>query len=154
MNSAEILATPVEAFVPHAGRMVLIDRVLEFGEEHLVTGVSIDENTLFFEDGAVPVWVGIEYMAQSIAAWAGVNARLNNQAVKIGFLLGTRNYQANASGFKAGDELKVTVRLLCQDERGLGVFKCSIEGGAVTVNADVNVFQPGDVQSFLDGMAK
>ena len=50
----------------------------------------VPEAGLFVEDGQVPAWVGIEYMAQAIAAWAGCRARAAGKPPQLGFLLGSR----------------------------------------------------------------
>lgn len=143
---------PVESILPHAGGMVLIDRVIDYGDEYLIAGVSINEETMFLEGGEVPAWVGIEYMAQSIAAYAGLQAKANGEPVKPGFLLGTRCFEANVTGFKKGSELTVSVKELCRDERGLGVFQCLITSGRVEVKANVNVYQPNNLEAFINEM--
>lgn len=143
------LDIPVESILPHTGRMVLIDRIIDYGDEYLVAGVSINEETMFLDGDEVPAWVGIEYMAQSIAAYAGLQAKTNGQPVKVGFLLGTRCFEANVTGFKKGSELTVTVKELCRDEQGLAVFQCLITNGRVEVKANVNVYQPDNLDTFI-----
>ncbi|WP_307732400.1 hypothetical protein [Massilia sp. MB5] len=80
------------SLVPHAGPMALLDRVLEADEESLCAEVAIRADSLFYAEGGVGSWVGIEYMAQAVAAHAGYLARQRGEAVKPGFLLGSRRY--------------------------------------------------------------
>ena len=47
------------------------DRILRWDQDGIEAELVVPEAGLFIEDGAVPAWVGIEYMAQAIAAWAG-----------------------------------------------------------------------------------
>jgi predicted hotdog family 3-hydroxylacyl-ACP dehydratase len=132
----------VEQLLPHARPMILIDRAIDIGANYLVAEVDINERTLFAESGrGVPTWVGIEYLAQSIAAWAGYGARSKGGLPQFGFLLGTRRYQAATPYFDFGTTLTVRVELQFQDQ-GLGVFNGSIVTDHTLVEASVNVYQP------------
>ena len=51
----------------------------------------------------VPAVVGIEYMAQAIAAGAGPSARGKGEAARMGFLLGCRNLTIAVDSFQVGD---------------------------------------------------
>jgi predicted hotdog family 3-hydroxylacyl-ACP dehydratase len=61
----------------------------------LITETHIRPDSAYFDRqlNGVPNYVGIEYMAQSIAALAGVEARLDHEGIRVGFLLGTRKLQ-------------------------------------------------------------
>lgn len=132
----------VAEVVPHAGRMILIDEILDYSSSSLTACVTIRESSLFLTpDNVVPAWVGIEYMAQAIAAWAGVQARLRGEPVKAGYLLGSRHYQASHPVFTLGDTLTIAVNKQYH-EGELAVFECKISGSQVAVSATLNVFQP------------
>ena len=93
---------PVAELVPHAGDMILIDEVLEFGTDHIETRLVVRSGGLFSNaDGSLPASVGIELMAQSVAAFAGRHARQDNRPAELGFLLGTRRYTCAAPAFAA-----------------------------------------------------
>ncbi|MGB8640505.1 MAG: hotdog family protein [Pseudolabrys sp.] len=142
----------IRSLVPHAGPMVLLDRVISVDEDSLVAEVCIRSDSLFCSAGGVGAWVGIEYMAQAIGAWAGYTAQLRGEPVKLGFVLGTRRYDCSRPIFILGSILRVHVLRVFQDENGLGSFECSIdneEGRVVT--ATVTVFQPPNVSDFLQG---
>lgn len=67
---------PLAELLPHAGDMILIDQVLSFDEEQVHTRTTVKPGGLFNRpDGSLPAWVGIELMAQSVAAYAGCRAR-------------------------------------------------------------------------------
>ena len=70
-----IEGSAIEAWMPHRGEMRLIDRLLVVDEVHAVAEVDVPLDGLFVRDGQVAAWVGIEYMAQTVAAWAGARAR-------------------------------------------------------------------------------
>jgi predicted hotdog family 3-hydroxylacyl-ACP dehydratase len=142
----------IRSLIPHAGPMVLLDRVISVDEDSLLAEVCIRSGSLFCSGGGVGAWVGIEYMAQAIGAWAGYTAQLRGEPVKLGFLLGTRRYECRRPIFLLGSVLRVHVQRLFQNENGLGSFECSIdnEEGRVAT-ATVTVFQPTNVDDFLQG---
>ncbi|MEG3767548.1 3-hydroxylacyl-ACP dehydratase, partial [Alteromonas sp. 14N.309.X.WAT.G.H12] len=87
--------------------------------------------------------IGIEYMAQSIAAFAGANDLDSGREKKVGFLLGSRKYTSTIPVYGKGCALHISVQRLFQEESGLGVFDCHIFLSENTVStAKVNVFQP------------
>jgi predicted hotdog family 3-hydroxylacyl-ACP dehydratase len=142
----------IRRFLPHSGAMVLLDRLLEAGTEELLAEVTIRQDSLFCDGQGVPAWVGVEYMAQAIAAYAGYAAQLRGEAVKIGFLLGTRRYEAGCPGFAVGSVLQVHVQRLLQADNGIGSFECRIHAaGQQLASATITVFQPADAAVFLEG---
>ena len=112
----------VQELVPHSGKMMLLDKVIDFGEEWLEAEVRIHQNSMFCDGHSVPALVGIEYMAQAIAAFAGKNSKNNKADISIGLLLGTRKYESNTSRFNVGTVLKITVNQVYLEDMGLGVF--------------------------------
>jgi predicted hotdog family 3-hydroxylacyl-ACP dehydratase len=138
----------IRSLVPHSGPMVLLDRAISADEESLCAEVRIRADSLFCVDGAVGAWVGLEYMAQAIGAYAGYTARLRGEPIKLGYLLGTRRYECRRPGFTVGTLLRIHVRRILQSENGLGSFECRIEDETGEVaSANVSVFQPvGEVK--------
>lgn len=132
----------VAEVVPQSGGMILIDDILDYNDNSLLASVTITDSSLFVDGtNGVPGWVGIEYMAQAVAAWAGIQAKARNESIKLGFLLGTRRYVANKSYFSIGSRLLITVRqTYCDNE--LGVFDCKIEDNQLIAEAALNVYQP------------
>lgn len=147
----------VRELVPHSGAMLLLDRVLSADTDNLCAEVRIHAGSTLAGDGGVGAWVGIEYMAQAIAAHAGWLASQRGEAVKVGFLLGSRKYACGVPLFVTGSVLQVHVHRVLQGENGLGAFDCRIDvaGGASAVaTATVTVYQPDNVKQFLtDGNA-
>jgi len=131
----------VEELVPHSGRMVLLNRVIEFDEESMVAEVIVRDDGLFGDGSTVPAWLGIEYMAQTIAALGGMKRRLAGKPLNLGFLLGTRRYDCNLDIFPVGSVLTVSVKQLVEDQ-GLGVFDCRITAEGISASAKLNVYQP------------
>lgn len=148
-------APDIHSLVPHSGAMSLLGRFVSADEENLTAEVRIGLDTMFLADGAVGAWVGVEYMAQAVAAHAGYTAKQRGEPVRVGFLLGTRRYACAVSGFALGSVLTIRVHRALQGENGLGAFDCRIEdvgadGGARELaTATITVFQPDNVEEFL-----
>jgi predicted hotdog family 3-hydroxylacyl-ACP dehydratase len=153
----------ISGLVPHSGTMMLLDRVIQADHESLCAEITVDANTVFFDGNGVGAWIGVEYMAQAIAAHAGYLAGLRGDPVKIGFLLGARRYECSRASFPLGSILHVHVRRTLQGENGLGAFDCRIEvnnevnneaTSSTAATATITVFQPENVNDFLHGISK
>lgn len=131
----------VAALLPHAGEMVLLNEILAYDGESLTAALTVRNYGLFGNDTGMPAWVGIEYMAQAVGAYAGIKAILAGEPIRLGYLLGTRRYSSNVSGFAIGAALTVKVTNIMQDEL-LGVFDCQLTSEDVMVSANLNVYQP------------
>jgi predicted hotdog family 3-hydroxylacyl-ACP dehydratase len=131
----------IAQLIPHSGNMVFLDRVIAADESSLTAELVVRCDGLLGDEKAVPTWVGIEYMAQTIAAFAGLQAKQKGKAIRLGLLLGTRHYHSNLAEFSVGSILTVRVEKIIQAET-LGVFDCYIQGDGVEVLANLNVYQP------------
>jgi predicted hotdog family 3-hydroxylacyl-ACP dehydratase len=137
--------TDIRSLLPHSGPMVLLDRVIAADDESLSAEVRIRSDSLFCADGGVGAWVGLEYMAQAIGAYAGYNARLRGEPIKLGYLLGTRCYECTRPVFAVGTLLRVRVKRMLQSENGLASFACRIDDeNSQIAGANLTVFQPAD----------
>jgi predicted hotdog family 3-hydroxylacyl-ACP dehydratase len=157
MSTAGIPVRPaipdVRLLLPHSGQMVLLERVLSVDEESLCAEVRLGPTSMLAGAQGVGAWVGIEYMAQAIAAHAGWLAQQRGEPVKVGVLLGARKYASTLSSFPLHCILKVYVQRILMADNGLGAFDCriDIDGGAAGVaTALVTVFQPLDFNQFLE----
>lgn len=145
----DLSAIPIEELVPHRGAMCLLERALQADAEQLVAEVVIKQNGLFCANNQVAAWVGIEYMAQAIAAWAGWHARQRGGLPKVGLLVGTRRYECTQPSFALGT-LTVNVKREFQADNGLGQFACTIQkDGDVLARASITVFEPPDPDAFF-----
>lgn len=146
---------PIRSLVPHQDPMVLLDRVVMADDENLCAEVTIHAASLFCEGSGVGAWVGVEYMAQAIAAHAGYLAHAKGEAIKVGFLLGTRRFESRTAQFTLGAILHVHIHRALQGDNGLGAFECTIcnahEPESPLAAATITVFQPNNVADFLQG---
>lgn len=142
----------IEQVVPHDAPMILIEQLVEYSDETSTCSVTITPQSPFYNEQieGVPSYIGIEYMAQSIAAYAGALANDINEAVRIGFLIGTRKYKTHEARFSKNSKLTIYVHKLYQDESGLSVFECQIsENKKILCDAKINVFQPEEPLEFI-----
>lgn len=141
---------PLAELIPHAADMILIDQVLSFDEEQIQTRVTVRPDGLFSQpDGSLPAWVGVELMAQSVAAYAGCQARLQGEPIQLGFLLGSRKFECNVGHFPAGSELEIHATRSLQDESGMGVFECNLTGPDIQAFARLSVYCPPNAAQYL-----
>lgn len=141
---------PIEQLLPHAGEMILLDALLEHGADHVRCSRRVPASGLFHDgDGSLPAWMGVELMAQAVAAWAGCTAKVANEPVRLGFLLGTRQYTCNVAAFAPGVTLTVTAQREFHDASGMGVFACTIAAPDVLAQARLTVFSPPDAATLL-----
>jgi predicted hotdog family 3-hydroxylacyl-ACP dehydratase len=131
--------------LPHAAPMMLLDRVIGWDDGRLEASVAIRPDSRFFEPGmGVPGHVGIEYMAQSCGAYVGLEAKRTGKPVRIGFLLGTRQYVSKAAWFRVGETLIVSIAEALR-EGAMGVFDCRISRDSSDVaTARLSVYQPDE----------
>lgn len=147
---------PVERVVPQRPPMILIDEVVSRRSGCIVATVTVRATDLFFQPArGTPSHVAIEWMAQTCAAFAGSEALDEASAVKIGFLLGTRNFRATQGWFAEGTRLFVRAHLEYHDKE-IANFACEVaespEGPALAA-ASLNVFHPNDAQAVIDSQA-
>ncbi len=144
-----------EAVLPHQHPMILIDEIVDQGEDFTVAKVTPLPGKPFADpEGNIPVWIGMEYMAQTIGAYAGIMAQKAGQPVKVGFLLGTRSYDTCLVKFACGTDYYISVHKNYEDA-GLNVFDCTISLSAnpaleTVANATINTFQPDNVDEFME----
>ena len=142
----------IETVVPHRGRMLMLDRLLASDADSVRVSALVGADHLFADDQGVPPWVGIEYMAQAIAAWAGCRALARDEPIRIGFLLGARRYACEPRHFAIGARLHIEARRELFGDNGMGMFACRIlEGESELAHAQIAVFEPPDPAAFLEG---
>lgn len=133
----------IDEVVPHSSPMILIDEILEYSDQHLISRVDITSSSLFLTNqNYVPTWVGIEYMAQSVAAWSGIQSRQKSQPIKMGYLIGCKQYEVSRDGFYPGERLIISV-VKKYLGNGIGLSDSRIEiDSNIIVKSLLTVFQP------------
>ena len=156
MSEAAIFSL-IEELLPHRGTMLLLDRVAEFAISALVAEYSPRTDAWYADaSGNMPGWIGVELMAQSVAAHVAIGKRQAGLRPKMGALLGTRSYRMSSEvgSFSAGQVLRICVEETFRDESGLAAYDCSIvQNGESLATAVLKTFEPDDFELFVQGSA-
>ena len=142
---------PLEQLLPHRSPMILIDRLVEANGQEGTCEVTITPHSMFLEASGVPAFVGIEYMAQTIAAYGGYQSYLANEPVPVGLLMGTRRLESYCQFFALGQTLRIHV-MHVWGKHELMRFRCTITSattGTLLQHAELNVFKPKALQTYL-----
>lgn len=151
----KIFMYDIEEVIKHRKPMRLVDELISFDENSACVLVNIDDNSEFYhpEKQGVPSYIGIEYMAQCIAAKAGANELASGSDIKLGFLLGTRKYKPNVDFFLKNKPLLISATRLMEDAAGLSVFDCVIalkeQPEKILAQAKINVYQPENSTEYV-----
>ncbi len=142
----------VEQVLPHRPPMLLADAV-DYGADYGQISLTVRADAPFCEgERGVPAWVGVEYMAQAMGVFSGVERRQNGALPKIGLLIGTRRYDSECAYFPLGTRLTTTARLTFF-EGEMFVFQCEISDGArVLARGDIKAFRPEQLHDFVDSL--
>ena len=137
----------IARFLPHDEPMILLDKLLDVSDKAITISVDLSKPSLFSdEQGRVPSYLGIEYMAQSIGALVGFHQAEAGEAIRLGFLLGTRFYKCEQSYFEPSQTLIVQVAEYMQDGI-LGVYDCQILiNGTLAATAQIKAIQPESIE--------
>jgi len=109
----------LQTIIPHKGKMLLLDRIIEYDIEHSIRAeYDITRDCIFYDpvlDG-VPSWVGFEFMAQAISALTGIRKRERGEKPNIGFILSIPSMRIEIPLFKNGSSVEVRVKEIdCTD---------------------------------------
>jgi predicted hotdog family 3-hydroxylacyl-ACP dehydratase len=143
---------PIETLLSHRGNMLLLGSVSAYDEQHVVCHAQPDERAWYADkSGAMPAWIGIELMAQAIAAHVALSARAAGLPPRPGALLGTRAYHSVVASFPQAQTLSIEARLNFRDDTGLGSYACRImtHEGSELASALLTVYEPADFVQFI-----
>ena len=144
---------PIESLIPHRASMLLLDRVVEASQNATVAEYTPRADAWYADaQGDMPAWMGIEVMAQAVAAHVGLNSQRAGRSPREGALLGMRRYAASQPAFAQGAVLRARAQLVFQDPAGLAAYDCTLEcGGAEVARAQLKVYEPEDFEAFRQG---
>lgn len=142
---------PIADILPHRGTMLFVDAVTSYSPEVTTCTFRPRADAWYADaDGAMPAWLGIEIMAQTIAAHVALTAMTRGEKPKLGALLGSRDYRSNMPSYAAGTPLTITALLELRDASGLGAYECRIEADNSEISsAKLKVYEPDNFEQFL-----
>jgi predicted hotdog family 3-hydroxylacyl-ACP dehydratase len=130
--------------------MSLLDSIDEYGEDWLRASLTVSPSSTFADVHGVPGWVGLEYMAQTAAAFAGIERAQRGEKASIGLLIGARYYRCMQQLIPFGTRLIVEARLALRDEEDFAAYNCTLsaERGRIA-ECTLKAYRPRDIRPFL-----
>ena len=130
--------------LPHRPPMLLLEAIQEVDDRHCTALVKVDPQAWYAAaNGSAPGWFGLEWMAQTISAYSGHQNQGQGRPPKLGYLLGTRQFQCDWQSFPAGATLEVEAQVHYADPGGLSAFQCEIRHQGVQIaRAILKVYEP------------
>ena len=139
---------PIGELIPHAGSMVLLQRVLQHDPQATRCAAEVDGcGGLRDAAGDLAAWMAIELMAQCVAAHAGLVGLAAAQRPRAGLLLGARRISLHVPRLVRGQSLVVGARHLWGGASGPVAFDCEVADaatGAVLVEGRLTCLVPKD----------
>ena len=103
----------VERLLPQKFPFVMVDKMFSYTETEIVSGLKIQEDNIFFDNGILVESGLIEHMAQSVALHTGYEFFLKQEIAPTGYIGSIKNVEIKELP-KVHDEIKTTVTILQQ----------------------------------------
>jgi predicted hotdog family 3-hydroxylacyl-ACP dehydratase len=121
--------------------MLLLDEVVAWDANRVECRVVLRNDSPFVEGGRVASTLAIEYMAQCIAVFVGLEAYQRGEPIPLGYLVGARDISLPPDGFRVGDVLAVEAVPIWGGQT-LGSFQCKVDRmGEVVAQGSLNVYR-------------
>jgi len=140
-------AETIEGLIPHAGRMCLLERVLDWSDDEIrcETASHLWPDHPLRRDGRLAGIHLIEYGAQAMAVHGGLLARARGQALAAGYLAGLRAIELHRDSL---DDLSGPLQIWARrhaaiDASMMYLFEASHEGKALAAGRITIAMQPG-----------
>lgn len=101
----------VEKLLPQKFPFVMVDKMYDYTETSLISGFTIQKESIFFQDGNFVESGLIEHIAQSIALHTGYQFFLKNEPAPTGYIGSIKDVEIRQLP-KLGDEIQTTVSIL------------------------------------------
>lgn len=143
--------------IPQREPMIFLSDVetFDFESQTLVARVDIRDTDLMFDEtiGGVPSWASLEFMAQSVACFVGLDDLHKDPSAKpvVGFVLGSRKISVSCPVYLVGHSYFVHVKSIFFD-KNIASFDCKVmdENDNVVASGSLNAFRPDDIQKFME----
>lgn len=151
MNNS--LEKEIYKYIPHRGKMALLDKVEITGEDKIEVLVNISKDSLLCTEKGVPTFCSVEYMAQTVAAYSTAFLSDGSNNPKIGFMVSIRNFKCVQEYFEIGTQLQIKIEPVLVVENS-GTFLCQVESKGETLSsARITAYVPesGELEKFRHG---
>lgn len=143
MNPASNFPAMAE-LLPHAAPMILLDAVTRADKARVECSVVLSERDPFIAQGRVRSAVCMEYMAQAVGAFVGLERRARGLRPQIGYVVGVRSLVFSRAFLELGDRLSVSAELTWSDLE-TATFSATVEcAGQQVAQGQITVYQPAD----------
>lgn len=133
--------TELSSLVDHRGPMAFIDELVSAEEDTGCCRTVIRADNPFLLNNRLQSWVLVEYMAQSVAVFAGHVRAARGMAHRHGLLLGCRNLHTSDVALEIGTILEIQVVETARFE-GLGSFAGKVIcNGTVAARGTLSVYE-------------
>ncbi|MFP3599663.1 hypothetical protein, partial [Chryseobacterium sp. SIMBA_029] len=83
----------VENLIPQRAPFVMVNELLEYSENHLISGFEVKEDNLFIQDGSFQASGLIEHQAQSVALHTGYKYYLLGKDAPTGYIGAIKSFE-------------------------------------------------------------
>src|SRR3954463_1097218 len=140
----------VEEVVPHRGSLCPPASIDGYGTDWLRASVTTRPATAFATEAGIPGWVGIEYMAQTAAAFGGIEQVQRGERPSIGLLIGARYYRSMVDLIPFGTRVTVLVTLAMRDAADFAAYDCTVDSESSRLaECTLKAYRPRDLTPYL-----
>ncbi len=97
-------------YIPQREPIIMVDKLYSFSDDESETGLTVDEKSIFVENGHLMDGALIEHTAQSGALHIGYDYISRGLKVPIGLIGSINKYEIKRLP-KTGEELKTTIKM-------------------------------------------
>lgn len=136
----------ITSYIPHREKMVLLDSLVDESQENFTATLKTSDESLLVTNQGIPAFCGIEYMAQSIAAYNNIYAMsgVKSETPKIGFIIAIRKFESTIDYFPLDRDLFIKIEPILVVANS-GSFNCTISMDNETIcSGKITAYEPSD----------
>lgn len=135
--------------LPHLAPMLLLDEIIDWDDEWILTRVNRSNTDLFdIDDAPASGMASLEYLCQSAAAHAGIRQLEQGKPVTIGFIIGARLFSVDQAAWLQQQEFEIRVDQTFRDSGGIGLYASRMyvanQPGKTVAEATIKAAMPDD----------
>ena len=132
----------IEDLIPHKGRMILIEEVLEVDDSHCVSQAIANSHWPLHNEGMIDSIITIELVAQTAAYLVGWKERNKEGANKKGFMTGIKKTTLAIPNIAVGSKLMISCKKVVSMEN-YAEFEGDVRDDNRTYsNIQIQLFRP------------
>lgn len=128
--------TFVESLIPQKAPFIMVDKLIFFSEEKVVSGLTVSEENIFTNNARFTAPGLIEHMAQTVALYTGYQYFLKKLPAPVGYIGAIKKVEIFELP-KVSDELVTTVEIL-HDIMGVTLVQINtLRNGVVIASSEM-----------------